>query len=68
MRDGIADFLIGQVTPDEAAAAGAVASSPYGKNPGGTESVLAFVPGNPFVTCVDRTLTDLSLSGQVTES
>lgn len=68
VRDGIADFLVGQVTPDEVAAAGAVASTAYGKNAGGAESVLAFVPGNPFVTCVDRTLTELSLSGQVTES
>jgi hypothetical protein len=68
VRDGGADFLIGQVTPDEAAGAGAVASTPYGMNPDGAESVLAFVPGNPLVTCVDGTITELSLSGQVTES
>jgi ABC-type amino acid transport substrate-binding protein len=68
VRDGVADFLIGQVTPEEALGAGAVASVPYGQNPEGVASVAVFVPGNPFVTCVDRALTEPALSGQVTES
>ncbi|MBM3669752.1 MAG: hypothetical protein FJW97_07030 [Actinobacteria bacterium] len=68
VRDGGADFLIGQVSPDEAQAAGAVASASYGKNPEGLESVLAFIPGNPLATCVDAAIAELSLGGQVTES
>jgi ABC-type amino acid transport substrate-binding protein len=68
VRDGVADFLIGQLTLDEASAARAVASTPYGQTPDGARSVMAFVPGNPLVTCVDRTLTELPPDSQVTES
>lgn len=68
VRDGGADFLIGQVTPVEAAAAGAVASTAYAEDRGGAESVLAFVPGNPLVTCVDGAIAELSSSGQLTAS
>lgn len=68
VRDGTADFLIGQVTQSEAVAAGAVASTSYASNAEGIESVLAFVPANPLVTCVNSALTQMSPSGQVTES